>query len=232
MTLKMAKPRCGRILAREAVRFQCHFCKAVWEFRGSEFLLWFIILHAGGSLCPVSDKEMGAFLTLQIKKGKENQAAPKLLGHVDSVMIHKTSAMATHCQTVEWAAWESWGKPLCLLYLARASPWPRAPQYCGGNPREDLLFFHRSRSCQSGAQNSYLQLLHLSRKAAWSEQDSDGWESAGKGKGHVGWKNWSGRDREPKMEFLLHSLIGFPWVNSNTTTVDMLIESYYEIPWT
>lgn len=175
----------------------------------------------------------GCFFNLaNKKKGKENQAAPKLLGHVDSVMIHKTSAMATHCQTVEWAAWESRGKPLCLLYLARASPWPRAPQYCGGNLREDLLFFHRSRSCQSGAQNSYLQLLHLSRKAAWSEQDSDGWESAGKGKGHVGWKNWSEWDREPKMDFLLHTQIGFPWVNSNTTIVDMLPESYYEIPGT
>ncbi len=142
MTSKMAKPRCGRILAREGVRFQCHFCKAIWEFRGS-----------CGILCLMQgdpDKEMGAFLTSQIKKGKENCTAPKLLGHVDSVMIRKTSAMATHCQTVEWAAWESWGKPFCLLYLARASPWPHTPQYCGGNPREDLLFFHRSHSCQSG----------------------------------------------------------------------------------
>ncbi len=124
MTLKMAKPRCGRILAREGVRFQCHFCKAIWEFSGSWGSLW---LMQG-----VPDKEMGAFLTSQIKKGKENYSAPKLLGHVDSVMIRKTSAMATHCQTVEWAAWKSWGKPFCLLYLARASPWPNAPQYSGG----------------------------------------------------------------------------------------------------
>lgn len=148
-------------------------------------------------------------------------------------MIRKTSAMATHCQTVEWAAWESWGKPFCLLYLARASPWPNAPQYSGGNPREDYFFFsHRSHSCQSGGYNSYLQLLHLSRKAAWSEQDSDGWESAGKGKGHVGWKNWSGWVGEPKMDFLLHTLIGFPWINSKPATVDTLMESYYEIPGT
>jgi len=126
-----------------------------------------------GLFCCVQGVLYALYLTRKLvlfrpckKKGKENQAAPKLLGHVDSVMIHKTSAMATHCQTGEWAAWESWGKPLCLLYLARASPWLSAPQYCGGNLREDLLFFHRSHSCQSGAHNCYLQLLHLSRKTA------------------------------------------------------------------
>lgn len=99
------------------------------------------------------------------------------------------------------------GESLFVCYAWPGLPFGHAPpNTVGGICERFAFFFHRLHSCQSGGQNSYSQLLHLSRKAAWSEQDSDGWESAGNGKGHVGWKNWSGQDREPKMEFLLHTL--------------------------
>lgn len=129
----MAKPRCGRILAREGVRFQCHFCKAIWEFRGS-----------CGSLClmqGVPDKEMGALLTSQIKKGKENCTAPKLLGHVDSVMIRKTSAMATHCGLPGRA-----GESLFVCYTWPGLPLGPTPPNTAGGTHERICFFSTGRT--------------------------------------------------------------------------------------
>lgn len=189
------------------------------RFQGPAFSCVFISPHTEGFSRLFIWQGNGCFFNPAHKKGKENEAAPTFLGHVDTVMIRKTSAMATHCQKAPGRAGES--RFVCYTWPG-LSPWPRAPQYCGGNP-----LFSTGRALANLEHRSPIR--SWCRKAAWSELDTDGWESAGKGKGHVGWKNWSGRDREPEMEFLLDALIGFPWVNSNAITVATLIVRFYEM---
>ncbi len=88
----------------------------------------------------VPDKEMGAFLTFANKKRKRKLLGAKLLGHGDSVMIRKTVAMATHCQTVELLPGRGWGKPF-VCYTWQGFPLAQRPPYTAGGTlanREDI----------------------------------------------------------------------------------------------
>lgn len=172
----------------------------------------------GGFSLPLCDKEMGAFSTQCIKKEKKK----KPLQHFLDILTLLWFAKQVPWQPIVRKRLGEPGKAVLFVIVGQGFLLgPEPPNTAGG-----LAYFHRSRSCQSGAQKS---IRSWCREAAWSEQDTDGWESAGKGKGHVGWKNWSGWNREQEMEFLLDTLIGFPWVNSNAITVATLIVRFYEM---
>lgn len=52
----------------------------------------------------------------------------------------KNKFHGNHCQTVEWAASESPGKPLFVI-LGWGFPWPHSPQFCGEHTG-GFAFFH------------------------------------------------------------------------------------------
>lgn len=143
--MKMAKPWC-RILAREGVRFQCHYCKAVWEFRGSEFLLWFIMLRAGGSLCTVSDKEMGAFSTLQIKK--KEKKTKQLQNFLDMVtVLWFTKQVPWQPIVKQWNGLPGRaGESLFVCYTWPGLPLGLAPPNTVGGTCERICFFSTGRA--------------------------------------------------------------------------------------
>lgn len=138
--MKMAKPWC-KILAREGVRFQCHYCKAVWELRVSEFLLWFIMLRAGGSLCPVSDKEMGAFSTLQIKKRKRKPSSSKTSWTCWQCYDSQNKCHGNPLSNSGMGCLGELGKASLFVILGQGFPLASRPPILWGEPARGFAFF-------------------------------------------------------------------------------------------
>lgn len=129
----MAKPRCGRILAREGVRFQCHFCKAIWEFRGS-----------CGILCLMQgdpDKEMGAFLTSQIKKRKRKLHSSKTSWTCWQCYDSQNKCHGNPLSNSGMGCLGELGKAFLFVILGQGFPLAPHPPILRGEPTRGFAFF-------------------------------------------------------------------------------------------